>query len=230
MLGFREMRKVQGSRFKVQGSRFKVQGNEIKNWLRIVTIKGISLWKEPRYRFLRDVFWFVVITLMIHYSYRFWAQDLHYWPIQPWMKDFQVFMAQIVFDQSVWIDQHILGLDLVKEERLMVFDNQSGIRINGSCSGDKQLLQLALLLLVFPGKWHRKCWFIPLGMILVHATNILRIVLLSLVAIWKPEWMDFAHDTALRGMFYVVIFLVWVAFVRINRKGKDIQGSRFKAQ
>ena len=207
MLGFREMRKV-------QGSRFKVQGNEIKNWLRIVTIKGISLWKEPRYRFLRDVFWFVVITLMIHYSYRFWAQDLHYWPIQPWMKDFQVFMAQIVFDQSVWIDQHILGLDLVKEGRLMVFDNQSGIRINGSCSGDKQLLQLALLLLVFPGRWKYKLWFIPLGMILVHATNILRI----------------AHDTALRGMFYVVIFLVWVAFVRINRKGKDIQGSRFKAQ
>ena len=174
------------------------------------------VWREPKYRFLRNVFWFVVITLIIHYSYRFWAQDMHFWPIREWMRLWQEWLAQLVYDQSTWVDQHILGLDVIKEGRLMQFDNGAAIRINRSCSGDKQLLQLALLLLVFPGKWHRKCWFIPLGLILVHATNVLRIVLLSLVAIWKPEWMGDAHDTVLRGMFYVVIFLVWLWFTQGN--------------
>ena len=174
--------------------------------------------KDPKHRQIRGVFWFVMLTLVIHYSYRFWAQDLHYFPIQPWMKSFQDYMAQMVFDQSTWVVQHILGMDLVKEGRLMLFKNGTGIRINSSCSGDKQILQLALLLLIFPGKWKTKFWFIPFGIILVHATNILRIVLLSLVATWRPEWMDIIHDSVLRGMFYVVIFGVWILFVRMNKE------------
>jgi len=197
---------------KAQGSKFK-EGH-VYDRVAVAWKAVVSYWKDPKYRFLRDVFWFGVITLMIHYSYRFWAQDMHFWPIREWMRLGQDWLAQLVFDQSSWVDQHILGLDVIKEGRLMQFDNGAAIRFNHSCSGDKQLLQLALLLLAFPGKWHRKCWFIPLGLILVHATNILRIVLLSLVAIGKPEWMGDAHDTVLRGMFYVVIFLVWLWFVQ----------------
>ena len=176
----------------------------------------VSFWQNPKYRFLKNVFWFVVITLVIHYSYRFWAQDLYYFPIQQWMASFREYMVHVVFDQSTWVDQHILGLDLIQEGWLMRFDNGVAIRINGSCSGDKQILQLVLLLLIYPGKWKHKIWFIPLGIILVHATNILRIVMLSLVAIWRPEWMDMIHDTVLRGMFYVIIFGVWLLFVKLS--------------
>ena len=204
----------------VQGSRFKVQGKKLFSRL-FEKFKGF--WREPKYRFLRDVFLFVVITLVIHYSYRFWAQDLNYFPIQPWMTSLRDYMVLMVFDQSTWMDQHILGLDLVKEGRLMQFDNGAAIRINGSCSGDKQILQLALLLLIFPGRWKYKLWFIPLGMILVHATNILRIVLLSLVAIWRPEWMGMAHDSVLRGMFYVVIFGIWLLFVKLSERGRKMR-------
>ena len=202
---------------KVKGSRFNAQDDQ-KDLVQKSISRFVSFWQNPKYRYLRNVFWFVVITLVIHYLFRFWAQDLYYFPIQQWMNSFQEFMLQMVFNQSTWVDQHILGLDLVKEDRLMFFANQSGIRINSSCSGDKQLLQLALLLLVFPGKWQRKCWLIPFGLILVHITNVLRIVLLSLVAIWKPEWIDIVHDTVLRGLFYVVIFLVWLWFVHVKKK------------
>ena len=178
----------------------------------------LDFWKDPRNRQVRGVFWFIVITLAIHYSYRFWAQDLFYWPIQTSMVTFQDFMVNLVFDQSIWVDQHVLGVPLTTEGQTMIFSNGEGIRINSSCSGDKQILQLALLLLIYPGRWKYKLWFIPLGMILVHATNILRIVMLSLVAIWKPEWMGNAHDTVLRGMFYVVIFGIWLWFIHVARK------------
>lgn len=176
------------------------------------------LWIEPKFKGLREVFLFVVITLAIHYSYRFWAQDLDFYPIKQTMTIFRDFMARMVYDQSTWVDEKVFGIQLKREGNLMWFSNGAGISINGSCSGDKQLLQLALLLILFPGRWKYKVWFIPLGLILVHATNILRIVLLSLVAIGKPEWMDTVHDTALRGMFYLVIFIVWWAFTKINNK------------
>jgi len=172
---------------------------------------------NPKFTSIRDVFWFVVITLVIHYSYRYWAQDLLYWPVGGLMEGFQRFMVDVMFHQSVWVDQHLLGLNLTLEGRTMFFSNGAGISINASCSGDKQLLQLALLLLIFPGRWWPKLWMIPLGLLLVHATNILRIVLLSLVAVWNPEWIKPAHDTILRAIFYVVIFAVWVWYVKVSR-------------
>ena len=183
-----------------------------------IRTRVIGFFKDHRYRQISGVVFFIILTLAIHYSYRFWAQDLEYFPIASQMAAFQDFMVQLVYEQSTWIDQHVLGIDLIKDGLVMQFSNGSAISINRSCSGDKQLLQLALLLLIFPGKWQYKLWFIPLGMILVHATNILRIVLLSLVANWKPEWVEVAHDTVLRGMFYVVIFFVWVWFVRLSRR------------
>ena len=178
----------------------------------------VTFWRDPKYRQIRGVFWFVVITLVIHYSYRFWAQDLHYFPIQPWMVSLRDFMAQMVYQQSTWVDCHILGLNVEKEGMTMFFSNGAGITITGNCSASKKILQLALLLLIYPGKWKYKLWFIPLGMIIIHVTNILRIVLLSIVVIWKPEWIDIAHDMVLRGMFYVVIFFVWISFVKLSER------------
>jgi len=128
-------------------------------------------------------------------------------------------MTGWVFNQSAWIEQHILNISLSVWDRTMYFENGNQITINGSCAGDKQILQFMLLLMIYPGLWKHKLWYIPLGMVIVHFTNILRIVLLSLVLIHKPDWWDFAHDTVLRAMFYVVILVLWIIWVElINQK------------
>jgi exosortase/archaeosortase family protein len=58
-----------------------------------------------------------------------------------------------------------------------------------------------------------------MGMVIIHFTNILRIVLLSLVSITNPEWWHIAHNTVLRGMFYVVILILWIIWVeRVNKR------------
>lgn len=124
-----------------------------------------------------------------------------------------------VFYQSVWVDRHILSIPLRISGLTMYFENGSWITINESCAGDKQILQFMLLLLIYPGSWKHKLWYIPMGMLIIHGTNILRIVLLSLVSIYKPGWWHFAHDIPLRGMFYVVILILWIIWVeRINVK------------
>jgi hypothetical protein len=40
------------------------------------------------------------------------------------------------------------------------------------------------------------------------------VVLLALVSVNKYEWWHFMHNTLLRGMFYVVIFALWVIWVK----------------
>ena len=62
-------------------------------------------------------------------------------------------------------------------------------------------------LVILPGEiLVRRVW-------MVHFTNILRVVLLSLVSVYNPGRWHFAHDTILRVMFYVVIFAMWVVWV-----------------
>lgn len=181
--------------------------------------------KDPKYQQIRGVFLFIAITLTIHYIYRFWAMGLHFYPIHIWMESFRDFMAKMVYEQSTWVNCHIFGLNLEKEGMTMFFLNGSAITIDGGCSGDKQILQLALLLLIYPGRWRYKIWFIPLGIIIVHATNVLRIVLLSVVTIWRFEWMDIAHDLVLRGIFYVVIFGIWMLFVKLSGRRRKMRKS-----
>ena len=178
-----------------------------------------TFFRDFRYQQIREVFWFAVITLAIHYAYRFWANSLFFWPIKPWMNELQQVMSGWVFSQSTWVDRHILNISFRISEQTMTFDNGCWISINRSCAGDKQILQFLLLVLIYPGIWKRKLWYIPLGMVIIHFTNVLRIVLLSLVSISKPAWWHLAHDTALRGMFYLVILILWIIWAEwINQK------------
>jgi exosortase/archaeosortase family protein len=75
------------------------------------------------------------------------------------------------------------------------------------------MIQFVLLFLIFPGPWRKKLWFIPLGLLIVHLTNLFRIAGLSVVTVTVPEYWDFSHDYLFRPFFYVVIFLLWVWWV-----------------
>ena len=101
----------------------------------------------------------------------------------------------------------------------MYFPNQCIMYINESCSGLKQMLQFSLLMILFPGPWIKKLWFIPLGIIVMHLTNLFRVVGLAVVMNTRPQYWDFSHDYIFRPIFYVVIFGLWLYWVeRINRK------------
>jgi exosortase/archaeosortase family protein len=152
---------------------------------------------------------------LIHYIWRFWANQLHYVPIADFMTDAQKWMAKGVFTQSVWFVQHVLGIDLtlIRESNSMYFSNGAHMYINQSCSGLKQIMQFVLLMMVFPGPWKKKLWFIPLGILTVHLTNLFRIIGLSVVLVTHPDYWQFSHDYIFRPFFYVVIFLLWVWWV-----------------
>ncbi len=162
---------------------------------------------------LSDVALFGLITVIIHFSWRFWAYDLHYWPINTFMASAYDFMSWLVFAQSHWFDVHILGLEITTIDQTMYFSNKGYIAINAGCSGLKQFSQFALLMIFFRGPWLKKLWFIPLGVFIVHLTNLFRIIGLSIVLLWKPDYWQFSHDYLFRPFFYVVIFFMWIWWV-----------------
>jgi exosortase/archaeosortase family protein len=169
--------------------------------------------KKNKLNALRDVIIFALVTLTIHYSYRYWART-DYWPVPATMHSAHDRASEIVFRQSTWFIHTILPIPITtSEDRVIHFENGGYIGINESCSGLKPILQFILLFLVFPGPWRKKLWFIPMGVVILHITNLFRIVGLSVVTVTIPEYWQFSHDYLFRPFFYVVIFLLWMWWV-----------------
>ena len=116
----------------------------------------------------------MIITLVIHFSFRYWAYELKFCPVQEEITNTRTWLAKQVFTQSKWIDENILRINLTAddERQILYFKNNSYVGVNQSCSGLKQILQFVILMLVYPGPWRQKLWFIPAGALIIHFTNL----------------------------------------------------------
>ncbi len=170
---------------------------------------------------LLDVSLFIALTLIIHFVYRYWA-TVEYFPIQGAMLKAHDFLTTQVFVQSEWFIRSVLKMEITSVNQTMYWPNQGYIVINHGCSGLKQILQISLLFLIFPGSWKHKLWFIPMGIVVIHLVNVFRIIGLAEVLVHFPKYWDFSHDNLFRPFFYVVIFGLWVIwvekFLRIQKK------------
>lgn len=175
-----------------------------------------KLLKEKRLRPVTDALLAAVITYGFHLLYRQFSAEINSVGI---IRDATQWLTDAVYRQSLWLNRNIIGLDITTAPgNTMIFSNNTSMFINGSCSGLKLMFQVTILFLLFPGPWKHKLWFIPLGWVLMHLSNLLRMVTLSLVSLWNVEYWDFSHDWVMRPFFYLVIFAMWVWWVEKFRK------------
>ncbi len=167
---------------------------------------------DLKYRPFINVGLFVIITLGIHFLYRYWA-GLNYPPIGNQMNALHAYFADMVYRQSAWLVQHVLGMDIKLLDNTMYWPNGGYITVNEGCSGVKQIIQFVLLMLFFPGPIRKKLWYIPMGMLIIYMVNIFRILVLAEVLVHAPDYWQFTHDSIVRPFFYVVIFALWVFWV-----------------
>lgn len=167
-----------------------------------------------------DVLIFMVIIVFFHFLWWDWGFKnllLKYFSFA----ELEQFMAYQVFLPSAWIVEHIIGYDINTLNTTLYFPNNGYIAVNGSCSGLKQFYQWIFLMVLFPGPWKQKLWFIPLGLLVIHLTNIFRIVVLSVILMNWPDYWQASHDWLLRPFFYVVIFALWMLWEEKFRYKKE---------
>ena len=168
-----------------------------------------DLIQDPRFRGIRGVLLFIIITLGIHVAYKIWIR-FDYFPITLIFNKTILHMRGVVFDQSRWAITHILKIQTTVRDGTLWFNTGWGIVIGEGCTGLKQMTQVLLLFLIYPGPWKHKLWFIPLGMVIIHVTNIIRISMLAVAMNMNLHGIHFIHDQILRVFFYLVIFAMWV--------------------
>lgn len=181
--------------------------------------KYTSLINKYKLQPLVDVAIFAIIIVFFHYiwwhGFKSFLQDFAAF------NQVEAFLAHQVFLPSAWIVENILAYPITTQDNTLFFANNGYVAVEGSCSGLKQFYQWTVLMILFPGPWKKKLWYIPMGLLIIHIVNIFRIVILSIVVVHWPQHWDTIHMWILRPFFYVVIFGMWVVWVERIRGGEN---------
>ena len=184
-----------------------------------------ELYKDPRYTSTIDVGLFILLIFSFHFLYLGW-QATGYYPIPGLIERLFNSASALLFNQSCWVLEHIFRVDIITHEHIIGVmnnnDTYSFISVAPECTSLKQWLHWLFLMLIFPGPWKHKAWYIPLGLVIIEFINVVRVVGITLCMIPFPNHFDFFHDYFFKTLFYFFIFIMWVVWVEkfLHKKEK----------
>lgn len=177
-----------------------------------------SYCKDPKNRNTVNVGLFIVLIISFHFIYLGW-QALGYWPVEKWVNQLMVWSVNMLYSQACWVLDHVFHIDLttITSARLLATTNSEGgwarVVIAPECASLKQWMHWIFLMVLFPGPWKHKLWYIPIGLVIIEWTNVIRICGILMMQIPWPNSFHIAHDYIFKVFFYFVIFLMWMLWV-----------------
>ena len=184
-----------------------------------MSFKGIKEYcRNPKNRSTVNVGLFILLIISFHFIYLGW-QALGYWPIGKWIAQLMLWSVNMVYSQSCWVLEHIFRIDIttISDMRSIGTPNSAGgwalVTIAPECASLKHWLHWLFLMFLFPGPWKHKVWYIPIGLVIIEWTNVVRICGVLMMQIPWPNSFHLAHDYIFKIFFYLVIFLMWMIWV-----------------
>ena len=131
---------------------------------------------------------------------------------------------------DAWLSVHIasvtagvlgaLGYAAVAAERIVTLPGVAGVEIANGCNGLSTVSLFVGFVLAFPGAWWKRLWFIPAGVGVIYLTNVFRCVSLLLLQKHLPSAFGAVHGFHALWIFYLVVFLLWVAWANYGAGGR----------
>lgn len=175
--------------------------------------------KNPLYTFLFSA---VGLYAIWYGLYEFWLKDNS--GLDNWIISHIVNHARVVFN--------FLGAELqpVREGldawNWMALKDSVGVIVGPPCNGLALFALFIIFIISFPGPWKHKAWYLPLGIVLIHLVNVLRVIALVSIVKWNEEWLEFNHDYTFTILVYLFVFLFWYIWVSkfspLKSGGKDV--------
>lgn len=88
------------------------------------------------------------------------------------------------------------------------------VNVGWQCDGLPVMALFAGFIIAYPGPWRAKLWFVPLGMLLIHGINVLRVAGLALNHLYSQKTMYFNHHYTYTIIVYGFIFWLWTIWVQ----------------
>jgi exosortase family protein XrtF len=124
---------------------------------------------------------------------------------------------------DLWLSEHIvrvsggflsiLGFDVYASGRIIGLVGTNMLEIIDGCNGIEVIGLFIGFVVAYPGITVNRFLFVPIGILLLYITNIVRIVVLSIVQLHAPGIFTVTHDYSTTAIFYLVVFALWVVWV-----------------
>jgi len=88
-------------------------------------------------------------------------------------------------------------------------------RIIEGCNSISIVILFIAFVLAFAEKLKKTLLFIFVGAVLIYAVNIVRIAVLAIALYEYPDYKDILHGVVFPGLIYGMVFLLWIAWVRM---------------
>lgn len=92
-------------------------------------------------------------------------------------------------------------------------DGSTGVWVGASCNALTLFSLFAVFIIAYPGHQKSKIWFIPTGILSIHILNIIRVTVLAMISLYKPEYLEFNHTYTFTFIVYCYIFWLWMIWV-----------------
>ncbi len=107
----------------------------------------------------------------------------------------------------------VSGQDIDVTGQAIVSDSFS-LRMVAGCDGLEAIALFAAAVLGSPVAWRRRLWFLLVGVPIFAAINLLRIVSLFYVGVYRPHLLDRIHMEVWPGVLIILVVSCWLVWAR----------------
>jgi exosortase family protein XrtF len=169
--------------------------------------------KIPEFKFL-ITFIPLIITWYFTYHYLYKIDDLLNFDSDLLTGFSKILSSQSNFILSIFNFQTLIEIhgDMVVA-KIIDYPYSHGVWIGEPCNGIKVFGLFAIFILSFKGDLIKKLIFIPLGILIIHFLNIIRIAVLTYISAVNPYILDFNHNITFQLLIYGSMLALWYLWI-----------------
>lgn len=126
------------------------------------------------------------------------------------------FKTILVYGSNIVVS--ILGYNTEVRENILLIVGSPGVKVINACIGWSVMALFVGFVAIYPGKKKSRYWFIPLGLVIIIAVNILRIAAMTIIVFKRVEILDFYHQYIFNVVLLLVVFSQWFWWVSMSKK------------
>lgn len=169
--------------------------------------------KSPEFKFL-ITFIPLIITWYFTYHYLYKIDDLLNFDSDLLTGFSKILSSQSNFILSIFNFQTSIEIhgDMVVA-KIIDYPYSHGVWIGEPCNGIKVFGLFTIFILSFKGDLIKKLIFIPIGILIIHFLNIIRIALLTYISAVNPYILDFNHNITFQLFIYGSMLALWYLWI-----------------
>jgi len=149
---------------------------------------------------------YLVVNLLYGWYVTAWYPNPD--PVTSWVSDQSAVILRAVGYEASSINHER------KPTTLILNDKDAILSVYEGCNGINSGIVFLAFLFAFGTYRKALLWFAPLGILMIHLSNLARIILLFIVSIYLPDHLYFAHKYLFTAWIYLVVFALWIVWVK----------------